>query len=174
MPKKATTQKPSSITYKTQIHALEHLKGQYIEVPEKVIEHFGGTFKVRWVCTLNDKLSFQTGPVAMGNGGGYINLSAARMKKLGLKLRDEVSVMLELDESKYGFDMPEELKELLKQDKEGMRRFKLLVPGKQRYIIYYVSQVKSSQSRVERAVRLINNLKNTREGKESFKELLAN
>lgn len=118
------------VTYTSRIYPLEHLKGQYIEVPPDVIDHFGGTFKVRIVCTLNDTLSFQTGFIALGNGSGYINLSAARMKKLGVKLKDAVAVTLKKDESKYGFDVPPELSELLAQDEEGMRRFKLLAPGK--------------------------------------------
>ncbi len=164
---------PTPITYKSKVYKLEHLNGHYLEVPPDVIDHFGGTFKVRVVCKLNDNLTFQTGFIALGNGSGYINLSNARMKKLGIKLKDTVTVTLKKDESKYGFDVPPELKELLAQDEEGMRRFKMLTPGKQRYIIYYVNGVKSSQLKIERAVRLITNLKNTREGKESFREILA-
>lgn len=160
------------VTYTSRIYPLEHLKGQYIEVPPDVIDHFGGTFKVRVKCTINKTLTFQSGFIALGNGSGYINLSAARMKKIGVKLKEEVTVTLEKDESQYGFDVPPELKELLEQDEEGMRRFKLLAPGKQRYIIYYVNGVKSSQLKIERAIRLINNLKKAREGKETFRELL--
>ncbi|MGZ4056577.1 MAG: YdeI/OmpD-associated family protein, partial [Bacteroidia bacterium] len=59
------------------------------------------------------------------------------------------------------------------QDEEGMRRFKMLTKGKQRYIIYYVAMVKSSQKRIDRAILLITNLKKTKEGKESFREMLG-
>jgi hypothetical protein len=125
------------------------------------------------LCTVNKDLSFQAGMVALGNGNAYITLNAARMKKLGVKFGDTVTVELQPDSSKYGMDIPEELAELLKQDEEGKRRFKMLPPGKQRYIIYYVGQVKSSQLRVERAVKLITNLKKTKEGKEEFYLLLG-
>jgi uncharacterized protein YdeI (YjbR/CyaY-like superfamily) len=94
------------------------------------------------------------------------------MKELGVKNKDIVEVELKKDSSKYGMEVPEELKELLLQDSEGNRRFNLLPPGKQRYIIYYVAGVKSTQLRINRAIRLIENLKKTKEGKESFREIL--
>lgn len=55
--------------------------------------------------------------------------------------------------------MPEELEALLEQDLNGARLFEALSAGKQRYIIHYVSGVKSSQKKIDRAIKLINNLK---------------
>jgi len=69
--------------------------------------------------------------------------------------------------------VPEELEELLRQDPEGERRFEMLTPGRQRYIIHYVNQVKSSQLRINRAMLLIGNLKKQPEGKESFRAMLG-
>jgi hypothetical protein len=166
------TKESKLITYTTRVYKLEHLNGFYLEVPADVIDHFG-TFKMRVVCTVNNKLSFQTGLMALGNGNGYVNISTARLKKLGLRLKDEVTVTLKKDESKYGMPMPEELKELLAQDEEGMRRFKMLPLSKQRYILYYVNGVKNPQLRIDRAILLITNLKKTKEGKESFREMLG-
>ncbi len=42
-----------------------------------------------------------------------------------------------------------------------------------RYVIFYVSSVKSTQLRVDRAVRLIGNLKKLPVGKESFRQMLG-
>lgn len=70
-------------------------------------------------------------------------------------------------------EVPAELKELFAQDNVGKERFDALVPGKRRYIIYYINMVKSPGLRIERAVRLISNLKSLPPGKESFKGLLA-
>ncbi|MEJ8758538.1 YdeI/OmpD-associated family protein [Pontibacter sp. H259] len=161
------------IIYKTHINKLPHLPGHYIEVPAEVVEQLGGNFKVRVLCTVNNKLTFQGGLVALGGGAGYININNARLKKLGLQDGTEVQVSLDSDESEFGMEVPEELTELLNQDEEGKRRFALLPPGKQRYIIYYVAGVKSSQLRIDRALLLINNLKQLPLGKESFREMLA-
>ena len=111
--------------------------------------------------------------VALGNGSGYISINMSRLKKLGLKFKDTITVSLKKDESEYGMPLSEELKVLLEQDDEGMRRFKMLTPGKQRYIIHYVNTVKNSQLRIDRAILLITNLKKTKERKESFRAMLG-
>lgn len=166
--------KDEAIRYKSKIYKLEHLVGMhYFEVPPDIIKKLGGTFKMRLLCTINDKLTFQGGLMALGGGSAYISINQARLKKLGLKFKDEVTVCLKKDESEFGMELSEELRELLSQDEEGMRRFKLLTPGKQRYIIHYVNSVKSSQLRIDRAVLLITNLKKSKEGKESFRQMLG-
>ena len=166
--------KKEEIIFKTKIYKLEHLVGMhYLEIPPDVIDALGGKLKVRLICTVNEKISFQCGLMALGHGCAYISINAKRMKELGVKFKDSVSVSLKKDESEYGMEMSEELKELLNQDDEGKRRFDQLTPGMQRYIIYYVSGVKSSQLRINRAIKLITNLKKTKEGKEEFSDILG-
>ncbi|GEO02843.1 hypothetical protein AAE02nite_05070 [Adhaeribacter aerolatus] len=162
------------IRYSTQINRLEHLVGMhYLEVPRQVVQQLGGKFNLRLLCTVNDKLTFQGGLVALGQGDAYISISNKRLKQLGLKYGDWVSVSLEEDKSQYGMAVPEELAELLRQDEAGRQRFERLTPGRQRYIIHYVSSVKNTQLRVDRAITLIENLKRLPVGKESFREMLG-
>ncbi|MDX5348661.1 MAG: YdeI/OmpD-associated family protein [Hymenobacteraceae bacterium] len=162
------------VEYRTHIRRLEQLMNvHFVEVFPEIIEKMGGKMKMRLLCTINEQLTFQCGLVALGNGSAYITINNQRMKKMKLRQGDEVQVKLEKDESKYGMEVPEELEELLKQDAEGLRRFELLPPGKQRYIIHYVSGVKNSQKRIDRAILLIENLKRLPEGKEEFREMLG-
>ena len=145
----------------------------YLDVPPSVIKKLGRSFNQRLLCTVNKTVCWPCGLVALGNGHAYISLNKKILKQLGVTTGAMVSVSLAKDTSKYGMKMPEELKSLLEQDSEGRQRFHLLAAGKQRYIIYYVSQVKTSQLRINRAIRLIENLKQTIEGKESFEKILA-
>jgi hypothetical protein len=162
------------VTYKTRIQRLDYMNGMhYLEVPAYIIQELGGKLKMRLLCTINDRLTFPCGPVALGNGSGCVSLNKKRMQELGVKYGQEVQVALVKDPSKYGMEMPLELAELFKQDKEGEKRFKLLPPGKQRYILYYVNLVKDSQRKIERAIQLIENLKKTKIGKETFREMLG-
>lgn len=163
----------TSLSFATYIRRLDKLKLNYLEIPGEQVKQLGGTFNIRLLCRVNGAAPFQCGLVALGQGRGYITLSSKRMKALGLQLGDSVQVQLEEDKSEYGMEVPEELAELLRQDEEGARRFKLLPPGKQRYIIYYVAGVKSSQLRIDRAILLIENLKRLPEGKENFRALLG-
>lgn len=162
------------LIFESEICILAHLPGmRYIEVPAELVKRTGAGYRIRLLCTLNNSITFQCGIVALGNGCGYISLNQKRMKTLKVKDGDTVRVCLNTDPSKYGMEVPKELKELFRQDKEGKRRFDLLSPGKQRYILFYIGSVKSEQKRVERAVLLIGNLKKLSTGKESFRAMLG-
>ncbi len=166
--------KSESIEFKTRIGQLAHLVGMhYLEVPAKIVRQLGGAFNVRLICTVNNILSYQCGLVALGNGKGYISINNARLKKYKLQTGDTVQVSLVKDESEFGMEVSEELTEVFAQDEAGFNRFKALTPGRQRYIIHYVSSVKNPQLRVERALLLIQNLKMLPEGKENFRDILG-
>ncbi len=161
------------VEFKTTIEELQHLSGHYFELSPSIIKKLGGKMSIRLVATVNKKLSWQCGPMALGKGSAYITISAKRMKELGVKPGDTIHISLAKDESKYGVDVPEELAELLKQDSEGEKRFHSLTPGMQRYIINHVGTVKSSRLRIDRAIMLIENLKKLKQGKETFREILG-
>lgn len=143
----------------------------YLEIPKTIMQKLEP--KARLLCSVNGHKPFQCGTVSLGEGKGYITLSNKRMKEFGVEKGERVQVKLDPDKSKYGMEVPVELSTLLKQDPEGMERFKKLSAGKQRYIIFYVAQVKSSQLRIDRSIKLITNLKLTKPGKESFREILG-
>ncbi len=163
----------TTIVFTSSIYKLQHLLVNYIEIPEHIIQKLGGGLTKRLLCTLNNSITFQCGLMALGNGSAYITINAKRMKQLGVSLGDTVNVSLVKDQSQYGMDMPEELAEWLLQDDEGKRRFDLLTPGKKRYIIYYLGMIKNKQLRLDRTMLIIENLKKTKIGNESFREILG-
>ena len=166
----------ASINFKTRIYKLEHLAGHYIDVPAGVVKkatQHAVLGKQRFVCTVDKNMSWKCGLVSHKAGGAYILLNKKLMQMGKFNVGQQVNVSLAKDTSEYGMDVPAELKEVFKQDKVGKERFDGLVPGKRRYVIYYVNQVKSPGLRIERAVRLISNLKKLPPGKESFAGLLA-
>jgi hypothetical protein len=162
------------VEFKTYINLLPHLQGMhYLEVPQEVVQALGGKLKLRLHCTVNKTITFQCGLMALGQGSAYISISKERMKALGLSCGSKADVLLKKDDSKYGTTVPEEFEELLRQDDEGARRFGLLTPGKQRYVINHVAAVKSTQLRINRSITLIENLKQLPEGKEEFRAILG-
>lgn len=161
------------IVFKTQIGKLDYLNTRYLEIPKRIVTKLGGKLSVRLKCTVNSALEFQCGLMALGEGKAYISINATRMKKLKVGEGDIVSVSLVKDESKYGMEIPVEMTEIFKQDEEAKRRFDLLTPGKQRYVIFYVAGVKSPQLRIDRAMLLLGNLKKLPEGKEEFRAMLG-
>ncbi|RDV12597.1 DUF1905 domain-containing protein [Pontibacter diazotrophicus] len=159
------------IHFQTHIGLLSHLPGiHYLEVPKEVVQELG---KGRLYCTVNGKLKFQCGLMALGEGKAYISISKKRMQETGVKLGDTIAATLERDESQFGTEVPAEMEELLRQDEEGNRRFLLLKPGMQRYMLQHVAGVNNPQLRVDRAITLIENLKKLPEGKENFRAMLG-
>ncbi|GAB4131504.1 MAG: hypothetical protein Fur0041_02000 [Bacteroidia bacterium] len=160
-------------SFETFITHVPHLpKTRCLEIPEKIIRKIGKGFNARLNCAVNDA-EFRSGLMALGEGKGYICVNAKWMKQAGVKEGDKVVVHLREDTSAFGVDIPEELEILLAQDDEGKRRFLLLTPGKQRYIINYIAAVKNPQSRIDRAIRLIENVKRLPEGKETPKGIFG-
>lgn len=161
------------ISFKSKIFKLQHLSGHGIGVPAAVVKKAGGTGKQRFICTVNKRVSWRCGLVSHGAGAAYILVNKKLMQTGGFKAGEQVNVVLKKDTSTYGMEVPAELREVFVQDKVGKDRFDALAPGKRRYLIYYVNQVKGTDLRVERAVRVIANLKGLPKGKESFAGLLA-
>ncbi|MES2514003.1 MAG: DUF1905 domain-containing protein [Bacteroidota bacterium] len=161
------------ISFTTHIDKLSYLKTFYLEIPAAVVKKIGGIGKQRLLCEVNKQITFQCGLMSLPEGKAYISINSKRMKELGIGMGDSANVVLTEDNSEYGVDVPEELTELFKQDAEGKRRFDVLKPGMQRYILNHVGTVKNPQLKLERAFTLITNLKNLTEGKETFREILG-
>lgn len=162
-----------AVKYRTTVKKLEKFATHYLEIPKPAIRKLGGTFRLRMICRLNGKISFQCGLMALGDGKGFIMLSKARMAQLGLKPGGKVAVELSPDTSKYGIKMPAEFREVLKQDPEGRARFAALPPGKQRNILFYVGSAKSVDKRIDRALLYLGNLKRLPKGKELISAILG-
>lgn len=162
------------VSFASRIGKLDYLMGvHYVEVPEKIVKKLGGLNKQRLFCCINTHPKFQCGMMALGEGRGYITVSKKKLKDFTLSLGDTIQVALTPDNSEFGMEVPEELIEIFAQDPEAEKRFMSISSGKQRSIIYYVSGVKNSDKRIERALKLINNLKACPEGKETARGIFV-
>ncbi len=146
------------------------LWGFHIVVPAPHATPFLDGKDRRVVCTLNGSLEFQCALMPKGDGHFFININKKNRDKLKLQLGSQVEVSLRKDESEYGLPMPEELAEMLAQDDEGNQLFHALTPGKQRNLLYIAGQPKTSDTRLKRAVVLVEHLK-ANKGKIDFKQL---
>ena len=131
----------------------------YLPVKGNIVKKFGfeGKFK-RVVCTINGSLSFQCALMPWGEIF-YIIVNKEKRDSVGIEGGDVVNVELVKDESKYGLPMPEEFQEVLNQDADGDRLFHELSPGKQRSLIYMVSNIKNIDKRIQIALIILEHLK---------------
>lgn len=165
--------------FKSRIDHLNKLRLNYITVDAEVLEKFqekddsNSVYNQRFVVTMNKSVTWRGGTVSLGNNQAYITLSKARMQKLKVDLGDFVDVCLVKDHSEYGFDVPEEFEEILRQDQEARQRFESLSMGKRRAVIYVVLQIKSSDKRIEKSLFLLENLKRAPAGQETMRHMLG-
>ncbi|MBC7523251.1 MAG: hypothetical protein H7239_02270 [Flavobacterium sp.] len=112
----------------------------------------------RVICTLNNTIRFHCGMIPKGTYH-YIMLNKERIKILNIDENKEVLVALTPDKSEFGFEICEELQEVLFSDPDGELLFKKLTSGKQRSIIYLISKTKNSQLRIEKSFVILEHLK---------------
>ena len=141
-----------------------------LEINEQQEENL---YNQRLNIEINGSVRWQAGCVALGNNMAYITVSQARMRQLNIEKEDEIEVVVSKDTSEFGMEVPEELLAIFAADSLYKTSFDQLPKGTQRYIIYYILQVKSSQKREERALLMMNNLVNNREKKINFRILLG-
>ncbi len=100
----------------------------------------------------------------------YVLVNQELRKKLDLDEKRTFSVKIERDHSEFGHDVPDEFQILLDQEEEGNSHFRALTPGKQRSLIFIVTTVKNSESRMRKSLAIIHHLKIAK-GKLDFKQL---
>ncbi len=92
------------------------------------------------------------------SGKSFFMVSAPLRRAAKIKPGDKVVVEFSLvDPEKV--ELPEELEAVLAQDDEGMREWSKITPGLQRSLAHYVFSVKNVDSRIKRALFLINKVK---------------
>ncbi len=135
------------------------LWGHHFIVPTEVAEKFIDGDNRRVLCTINGQHEYQCALMPDKKRGFFINVNKEIRTKLKIKVGDNCNLSLKKDNSKYGLPVPEEFIELLKQDPEGEKVFHSLTMGKQRSLIYIIAKPKRSETRLTKAVVIIDYLK---------------
>lgn len=143
----------------------------YFLVPEEISDYFMHEQKTRRViCIFNEVQTKHCALMSDGNGLYYINLNKDDKKALKIQLGDLLKITIEKDTSKYGYPVAPEMKELLDIDPEGSDFFHQLTPGKQRSLLHIIGQPKRSETRLKRAIAILDYLKDN-QGQLNFREL---
>ena len=127
-----------------------------IFLPEKVI-HQLPKGRVRVKGTFNG-IGFALAVQHLKDGARYFAVSAHLRKAARMKVGDKVDVYFKIvDPDKL--DVPEELEAVLEQDDLALKAWEKLTPGYQRSLIHYITSVKNVDSRIKRAIDLLERAK---------------
>ena len=130
----------------------------HVKIPVELIIKIKAAKENRFVCTINDKVSFPCAPMPEGDNTFFIIINQKYRTQLGVKLGDILHVNMVVDESTYGMPLPAELEEMLAQEPQFDFYFHLLTPGKRRALIYIVDKLISKEKRLEKAIIISNHL----------------
>ena len=131
----------------------------YLPIPPALEKKLIAGGNKRVVCSFKNGEEIHVALQKSKEAGTYIYLGNSTMKKLKLKQGEKTDVEIRVDDSPYQFQMPEEFEEVLKTDPEADKIFHSLTPGNQRSIIHVVAAAKNSDTRVTRALKIAERLK---------------
>lgn len=129
-----------------------------IPIPEKQGEQILKEFGKRVICTVNGG-KVHCAVQKSKTHGFYIGAGKDTRKKLNIQSEGELELIIQEDTSKYQLEVPEELMEVLETDPEASERFEALTDGKKRTLIHHVGKAKQSMTRINRALKIAENLK---------------
>lgn len=141
-----------------------------IRVPDEIAEAFSKGEHKRMLATYNDAHTASCAFMAGAKEGHWLMINKEIRKKFRIDVGDEIHVTLKPDTSKYGMPLPPEMEELLLQDEIGNHYFHELTPGKQRSLLYIIGKPKGSETRLKKAVAIMEYIKAVK-GKIDFKEM---
>jgi hypothetical protein len=127
-----------------------------VYIPESVMKKLPQK-RVRVKGTMNDT-QFSLAVQYRKSGLSFFMVSAPLRRAAKIKPGSQVRVEFSLVDSDK-VDLPEELEAVLAQDDDGMNAWKKLTPGLQRSLAHYVFSVKNVDSRIKRALFLVEKVK---------------
>ncbi len=136
--------------------------GHSILVPASVAEPFlkSQDKRVRVEASFKDKKISIHSYLQKGKSGNYrITFSKANQKAIGIFPTDYFNLQLFENTTKYGVEVPEEMEAVLLSDHDGYEIFESLTPGRKRGLIYAISRYRNSQTRINKSLTLMENLK---------------
>jgi hypothetical protein len=147
-------------TYKSQqiIGQLEKRKGGYffLKIEVDIINQFQNKRLTRFLCTLENSLTFQCGLNHLGDGNFFIILSSKNLETVQKQLGEEINFELKEDPNPLGVDMPEVLEAVIAQDENLKAVFESLTLGKKRNVIHQIIKIKDVDKQIQKAIKLIN------------------
>ena len=131
----------------------------FIPLQEEVAKSILDKIGKRVLCIVNGKGRIHCAIQRSNSIGYYITVGKATKKKIMAEAGDSLVLEIRKDESAYQAAVPEELSAVLETDEAAIVAFEKLTPGKKRSIIHYISTAKQSDTRINRALKIVDYLK---------------
>ncbi len=130
-----------------------------IQLDNKTVAKLTAGNNKRVLCTLNKTITIHAAIMNTKDGIYYIMIAAKYLKQLKIKAGSILDAVIKKDNSELQFHIPEEFTEVFATDTEAEIIFTSLTDGNKRGVIALVNMVKSSDKKIERALKIAERLK---------------
>lgn len=113
----------------------------------------------RVIVDVNNRMKLHCAIMKSKEDGYFIYIGSKALNELELKEGDDIYIEINEDNSDLKFDYPEEFQEVLDTDIEAKQVFNTLTDGNKRSIIYLVTRIKSINKRIEKSLKIAEQLK---------------
>ncbi|OSZ81268.1 hypothetical protein CAP36_08545 [Chitinophagaceae bacterium IBVUCB2] len=113
----------------------------------------------RVLCRINDTIEIHAALMKTKEGMPYVMIGSKYLKKLKLKKGNVVKAEIKIDTSELQFNIPEEFAAVMDTDPKAKEIFNGLTDGNKRGLIALVNMVKSTDKKIERALKIAERIK---------------
>jgi len=130
-------------------------------VPDEVVLPFieAGHKRIQILAYFEDRMISFHGAIHRYKERYLISFGKRYQKELGVLPTDFFEIQFKEDTTQYGVEIPEEFQAVLDSDPEGAAHFSTLTDGRKRGLIYYIIRFKTSQTRIDKSIIILENLK---------------
>lgn len=130
-----------------------------LPIPDEVVEAFKAAKIKRFICQINGEYEMPCALHSHKGGARFIMLSKRIRSEYDIDPTAPAQIVLREDDSEFGHPVPEEWQAILDFDEEAAAIFSELTPGKQRSVLHMVGAAKREETRINRALKIAENLK---------------
>ncbi|MCZ6757828.1 MAG: YdeI/OmpD-associated family protein [Bacteroidetes bacterium] len=134
------------------------MKQHYVPIPMEMADALKEAGVRRVLATLNG-YTLSRGIQGRKDGEKYLMLGRTILRDIGANYGDTVMVSITPDPEPDRIELCDEFASALKQDDEAFTRFETLVPSHRRGLNYYVDSAKRADTRIKRALEVVNKLR---------------
>lgn len=148
------------VIFKGFIERSDKLNGYHIiRLPDRIVSKFTKGGKTQRLTVSVATITYTAAIRSDGDGGFYMHIGKRILNQIRKMAGSQVELKLTPDTSLLGFEIPEEFTAVLEQDPEGQEIWASLTTGIQRSLIYYVVTAKQSDTRINRAFKIVEKIK---------------
>lgn len=152
------------ITFSAEIQQHQDINAAFVNFPFDTIELFGKKGQVKVKVLLDDKVDYRSSLANMGGGRHRLGLTQAIRKELGKTFGDIVEVKLWEDKEERIVTVPDDVQELLNQNKKAKEFYEKMSYTHKKEYIRWIEEAKKEETRERRKIKMIKMLLDGKKG----------